>query len=102
MDAERAREVVRQEMATSEDASNGVVACVFDGDKEVQAVEEAEVEHVIEARRSQRISRNASPKYEESVFPNVLHVMSTYELCQLLMIRVQQMSQCEDIYVSRM
>ena len=60
MDVECLEEAVRQEMTTNEDESNGVVACVFDSDEEVQGVEEAEVEHAIEPRRSQRDIRTDS------------------------------------------
>jgi len=42
LDVEFAREIVRQKMATSKDASKGGIACLFDGDEEVQAVEEVE------------------------------------------------------------
>jgi len=69
LDAERAREILRQERATNsaKESSNSVAHGVDSSGEEVHVVEEAEEEHATAPRRSRRKTRNASPRYVEHV-----------------------------------
>ena len=93
LDADRARQVLRQEMATAKDASNGVVSSVaYANDYEVQLIEEAEEEHATAPRSSRSNTRNASPGYVKLILLYVLHMVFAYELWYVLTFCVQQIS----------